>query len=707
MKTLRVRMRSIPSRSFPYCQFVRGFSIIVFCFFVFAASAWAAAGKQPVTVNGDVVEFKADGREIVAEGNVEIVGQEMRMKADRVRVFMDEKLVIAEGNVYFRKGLEEMQGEMIVFDFGEGSGTLIEPKVRMAPYYGRAEVMDRTASNEIFLRNALLSTCDLPHPHYSLSCEEVTTDKDNMMRAKGIKLSVLGLPLMYLPAYSHRLTDKRPRFEITPGHRKNYGMELFGMWRYYLNPNAKGVLHFDWYQLKGWAQGIDLNYNTKVIGYGNVKYYRIDEKDTREEIPESQRRNNERSRVEVRHKWQMTAEDQAVFEYFRASDVNFRKDYFYREYEKDPQPASFFQYTHSFPNAIFSFLAQPRVNHFETVLQKIPEVRLETFSQKIGDTNFYFKDISSADFLSYAVANSGNRTEVMRADTSNQLSYLFRWLGIDFGPYVGHQDTFYSRGVDSDGSLIRGMFFSGLDVSTKLYKVFDLETNAWGLDIHKLRHIITPTAQYRYQHEPTVGMSRLQQLDAIDSLDSLNRVTLGLENKLQTKRNDLEVDLLRVLLSADYFFESNNSYEEGFSLLKYEMEFKPYSWWELDGDAEYDLRKERFNAVNAEFWTALGKLSTHLGFRYAHSENSQMTAGFGYQLNPFWNFQLYERFELDSGRFIEQEYRLTRDMHCWLMELIVNQRETEGVSVLVAFTLKAFPEIGINAETTFSPPRTE
>jgi hypothetical protein len=553
----------------------------------------------------------------------------------------------------------------------------------------------------------VISTCDLPHPHYALACREVTSDPGKMLRAKGVKVSILDIPVMYLPAYSHRLTDKRPRFMIVPGHRKNYGMELFGSWRYYLNQNARGVLHFDWYQEKGWAEGIDLNYNTKLFGNGNAKYYRIDERDTRKEVPEDQRRTQERHRIEVQHKWQITDVDQAVLAYFRSSDVNFRKDYFYREYERDTQPSSFFLYSHVFPGATLSFLGQPRVNAFESVLQKIPELKLETVNQRIGESRFYFKDTTSSAFLSNTTANSNQNSETTRVDTSNQLSYLFRWMGLEFSPFAGHQDTYYSRGVNGDEGLLRGMFFSGVDVSTKLFKIYDVETDFLNMDIHKLRHVITPTIQYRYQHDPTVIASKIQQMDTTDSLDRMNKVTIGLENKLQTKRGDLSVDLLRFLLSADYNIEDNNTLGTGFQIYKYELEVRPWSWFEFDSDAEYDSVNSHFNLVSAEFWNTAGRLRTHVGYRYAHGESSQMTVGLDCPLNPFWTASIYERFEFKTGSLVEQEYRLTRDMHCWLMELIVNQRETEGVSVLLAFKIKAFPDIGINGEASFSPPRTE
>lgn len=663
-----------------------------------------AADKQPITVNGDMVEFKAEGREVVAEGHVEILGQDMTMTCDRVRIFMDEKLIIAEDNVRFVRaaGTEEMEGEIIIFDFGSKTGTIIGANVRMSPYYGKAATMEKLSDREYVLARAEVSTCDLPHPHYRLDCREVTMDPGRLLTAKGIKVSILDIPLMYVPYYSHLLTDKRPRLMITPGHSKFFGTEVLGSWRYYLNENAKGLLHFDWYQRRGWAQGLDLNYDTKITGYGNAKYYRIDEKD-----PEDLSRNRkQRSRAEWRHRWHISDNDHAVLEFFKQSDPNFRKDYFYREYERDMNPLSYFLYSHVFPSATLSFLGQPRVNFFDTVLQKIPELKLETINQKIGPTPFYFKSTSSTSYFSNTTGNLKTTSDVTRLDTANQLQYLFRFCGVDFSPFAGYEETYYSRGVDGKESLNRGMFFGGIDISTKLYKIYDLKTDLWHLKIDRLRHIVTPTVQYRYQHEPTVNLSRIQQMDPLDALDKKDTVTLGLENKLQTKRDGNSVDIAMLLVTADYNFEENaTTTTRGFQNIKYRLELKPYGWWEVDSDGEYDMVNDLFKTVNVDFWANMGRSRAQLSYRYAQDVSSQLTVGFETPLNPFWSFAVYERFEIKTGNLVEQEYRLTRDLHCWFMEFIVNQRENEGVTFLLAFKIKAFPEIGINAEKTFSPPR--
>jgi lipopolysaccharide assembly outer membrane protein LptD (OstA) len=665
----------------------------------------AATGKQPMTVNGDIVEFKTEGKEIVAQGNVEILSQESRMTCDKVRVFMDEKIAIAEGNVKFRKESgEEMRGDMMIYDFGSQTGTVIHPTIKMAPYYGKCDLMEKLSDEEFILYDAEVATCDLPHPHYKLSCREVKMNPGRLLTAKDVRLSILDVPLMYLPGYSQRLTDKRPRFMITPGYKKNYGAELFASWRYYLNPNAQGLLHFDWYQLKGWAQGIDLNYDTKSVGTGNFKYYRIGEKDTRREVLESERRNNERSRVELRHRWDSTANDHVVLEYFRQSDPNFRKEYFFREYERQPTPASFFLWSHVFPNATLSFLGQPRVNQFETVLQKIPELKLETTNQKILGSPFYYKNLSTLTQLSGTTAFVSTTTDVSRMDTTNQISYPFQFFGLYFNPYVGERNTYYSRGLDANKNYNRNMFLGGMDMSMKLFKTYDVQTKALGLNIDKVRHVITPTVQYRYQHEPSVYKSLLQQLDEVDSLDRTNMLTFGLENKLQTKRDGNSVDLGVLLLSSDYNLQTHDGQDKGFQNLRYRLELNPYSRWGFVSEGEYSVDLVAFKKIDASLWTHLSKnASLNLGYNFKKSESSQITAGFSCVLNPFWKVNIYERFEFKTGDLIEQEYILERDMHCWIMEFIINQRQDHGITFMIAFKLKAFPDIGINAEKTFVP----
>lgn len=665
----------------------------------------AAPGKVPITVNGDTVEFLSEGREVTAEGHVEIEYEDSVMRCDKVRVFIDEKLVIAEGRVFFSKeAAQEIRGEMIIYDFGAGTGTIVEPDITFPPYFGKASLMEKISDTKYVMSRTKISTCDLPHPHFALHCSSITMNPEKNMEAKDVRVNVGDVPVLYLPYYSQELRDDKPKLMIIPGYEKEKGMELFGSYRYYLNDNARGVLHADWYQTKGFGKGVDLNYNTGVVGTGNLRYYHITQESTDNRLLENE---GHRSRVEMRHRWSISPSDDAVLDFFRSSDGNFRKDYFEKEYDKVPNPLSFFQYTHAYPNATLSVLSQPRVNFFDTVLQKLPEAKLETVNQKIIGSPLYFKSTTTADMLSQATALTGPTIDVGRVDTSNQLSLPFKLAFLDLNPFAGNQETYYSRGVDPDQAYLRTMFFTGVDISTRFYKMMDLETDVWGLDIHRLRHIVIPSIQYRYQHTPSVDRSKFFQLDSVDGLDLKDLVTFALENKVQTKRRGETIDVARLIVSSDYNIERNATTNLGFANFKYDLELRPYSWLSFDSDADFDLENKYFRSLNTDAWGTLGRFNVVTGYRFKHSESSQLTTGVTCSINPFWTASAYERFEFRTGNLVEQEYRLSRDMHCWVMEWIFNHKEGEGVSILVGFKLKAFPGINVEAQTTVaSPPRT-
>ena len=75
-----------------------------------------------------------------------------------------------------------------------------------------------------------------------------------------------------------------------------------------------------------------------------------------------------------------------------------------------------------------------------------------------------------------------------------------------------------------------------MDATTRFYRVFDVQSDAFGIEINKLRHIISPNVGWAYTYKPTVSSSKLLQFDGLDSIGEANQINMSLENKLQTKR---------------------------------------------------------------------------------------------------------------------------------------------------------------------------
>jgi hypothetical protein len=82
--------------------------------------------------------------------------------------------------------------------------------------------------------------------------------------------------------------------------------------------------------------------------------------------------------------------------------------------------------------------------------------------------------------------------------------------------------------------------------------------------------------------------------------------------------------------------------------------------------------------------------------------DDQLTTEAGYRLNQKWAVRSYNRYDLDSGTLKEQEYTLSRDLHSWVMDINYNQTRGSGTEIWLVFTLKDFPDLGLDFGSRFN-----
>ena len=306
--------------------------------------------------------------------------------------------------------------------------------------------------------------------------------------------------------------------------------------------------------------------------------------------------------------------------------------------------------------------------------------------------------------------------KTIRFDSNNDVSHPFKIGFIAFNPHLGGEETYYSRTADiNESNIIRGMFRGSLDMSTKFYRLWnDYHTNFAGLNINGLRHVITPTITYLYQAKPTFPASRLDQFDpAIDDLYRIQQFELGLENKLQTKRNGQVVDLLRLLITTDYGLKGTTGHR-GFGPYDSVLDYNAASWLTLHNDNEYDFHAGHWNSENVDAEIHAGNWSFSLGNRYTRTESDQLTTQLDYTINPKWKFTIYNSFPLTNAidgnvtSARENEFIITRDLHEWEMDFTIDRQEGQGSTFYVLFRLKAFPDMKLNLiRSSFSASRPE
>jgi len=707
--------------------------ILVFAFVFYANLLYAAENKEsPIIINGDNVEYSADNKEVVATGNIEVIYKGSKLTCNKLKVNMQSKQGLAEGNARLEDEKGVITGERIVYDFANKTGIIYNADFRANPYFGKSRKIEKVSDSEFVAKGGYFTTCDFDHPHYRLASKKMTMFPGDKMQSRQTTLYLGAVPLVYLPRFNYSMKEPIMHVQVEPGTRKDWGPYLLSVWRYNLTNNLNARLFLDYRNKLGWGEGFELNYVHTPVGKGDFKfYYTLETPPGQPSGPPKSDYN--RYFMRWRHKWDIDERTNVTAELFKIIDQrrkydgtypanrSFLQDYFFREYEKDTEPLSYALFHHSFDYSGLDILLQKRTNHWFDQLEKMPEINYNLPSLQLGESQFYFEDESQLGTYNKKgdAGTVGQDLTATRLDTKNTLSLPAKIAFIQFKPFVASRQTFYDKGENGQTGIIRTIFYSGADLSTKFYRIFNAKTNFLGLDINDLRHIITPSIGYLYTHPPTIPGSNIKQIeDSIDNIHRGNTATLSLSNKIQTKRNGASVDLVDFLITTDYVLDpktgdnailtprDGENLKSNFSDILFKLKVLPYSWMRFESDvtfehSDHSSMSENYNKFSLASYTWTFDLnkgrSITIGQRYERKGKNEVTLGFDWRLSPKWKFRMYQRYnfkkteDLDLGSQ-EQEYTFSRDLHCWELDITLNKKEDTGTTVFFTFRLKAFPE---------------
>ena len=102
-----------------------------------------------------------------------------------------------------------------------------------------------------------------------------------------------------------------------------------------------------------------------------------------------------------------------------------------------------------------------------------------------------------------------------------------------------------------------------------------------------------------------------------------------------------------------------------------------------------------------------------LGHRYSYNDKTESIVEFDWRLSEKWQVGSFHRItwkEAVGGakRFTflrEYQYTLRRDLHDWLAELVYRVDRDFGEEIFFTLTLKAFPDMPIETDTSYHQPK--
>lgn len=695
----------------------------------------------PIEITADG-ENRIDGDMAMAEVNVVVRQGADVLYADRVTLDRKTKLVMASGNVRIYTAGKVYRGDTLFYNFETQKVESSEFRMSYLPSFVGGKKVTTPEDRHYHIESGSYTTDNRETPAYQFKAGTVEIYQDDSVVLKNVVLYVGKVPVLWFPIFVQSINDDRPNIISYGGNNSRYGTFALTTYNWYYDKNLRGALHFDVRTKRGLASGIDLDYKPTRDSKGLFRAYYAQDNSPETNVTGLPRQGvtDSRYRIALQQKTNYSQGLSTTIDLNIWSDAHITEDFFEKEFRDERQPDNFAEAVQYNENFTISLLARDQLNEFFETVERSPELKIESKRLKLYDNLEYQSEYSIANLRrTFAEPRTVENYGSYRWDTLQQLLYprqYFNWLS--FTPRAGVRGTAWSDdnritpGNKQHTPQERVAEFIGAEASFKVSKTWsDVQNKRLGID--GLRHVAEPFINAQYVHEPNVTPDRIRgydtrlpstrlqpinydQYNSLDSLDKQAVVRHGVRNKLQTKRDGLNWDLVDWAIYADADMArqqdldpsrqvNDNLYSNVYSDLKY----NPLPWLTFESFSSGDFNGNSFDlSDNSISWQLSRSFETTLGNRYLKDStlfpdsNLFYLSNF-YRMNEHWQFETLHTFEADDGTLQEQQYRIYRDLSSWQMALTFADRDNRNGKdeklIYVTLTLKAFPSQKLSLNT--------
>ena len=700
----------------------------------------------PATIDAKELNFDKPANMAYGKGDVVVRYRDATLRADQVKFNTLTKEIWAQGDVRLYREGQEWKSPALYYNLETHALKTDEAWGFFKPIYLHGHQLSQIASNHYSVAQATLTTCDHDEPHYRLQATHADVYTGDRVVLHNCTFWLGDVPVLWIPAMVWSLTGDTPPVVVSAGSTSRWGFFVQTTTDWRLNPNLDLAVNLDERTERGFAPGANLKYqfdNGNAVG--SLRGYYINDANPRDTPDIAMTNSIPRNRyvAEWQHK-QFFADDLSLtVDLNRQSDTDVYDDFLPRDYSGNREPDSVMDLTKRGENYTLSALVRPQFNRFFAEVERLPEVKLAVNRIRLFSTPIFYENESSVGYYANVaglsnynanVAGVTNNTlytgSTVRVDTFHQLICpltFFDWLNVT--PRAGGRYTYYANDASPNSAsngLKRAAAELGTEMSFKLSQTWADIHNDW-FGINGLRHIVEPFADYQWVAAPptnnvfqfdtvrsitlangtSLPITRYMPLEfpansAIDAISREDVVRFGLRQRLQTQRDNQPWDLLEVAAWTDFNLERTAG-ETDFSNVFGNMLVRPTNWLTLEAFTRYDLQLAVVQEFNTDVRVSNGdRWSVGLGTRYLRDDSNQVSVDLSYRLTRRWVAQVFEQFDMQDGRWLEQNYVLRQELHDWYISYGFRYRNQliggSEKAVYISATLKAYPamRIGFN-----------
>jgi len=679
-------------------------------------------------ITADKMSYDYEKGLYTAEGNV-LISQEGQTLTAQHGVYNEHTgIVHLSGHVRLTANGDVVSGDTAILDLNNYLGRITNGRIFLSEnnYHITGSSMVRTGPNTYEVTDSTVTTCDGENPAWSITGSNIKVTIEGYATAKNAAFRIKGFPVFYLPYAVYPVKTQRQTGFLVPrvGHSNRIGAEIEIPFFWAVSDQVDVTFYERFMTKRGFMQGTELRYAAKNDSRGTflfdvlrdrIKFKDLDDPDDARLSP-FDRTNSTRYWFRSRADQSLLPGIEARIDTDFVSDQDYIKEFQSRllgfdarpelaeygrpvEEVRSPTRRSALRLSadgHEYSlQGLAEYHQRPENPAFDDTAQPLAGINFTLLPMKVPHTPLFLNLSTDYGYIWREYGIRGHRLSF-----EPRISYpMFLGRYLEFEPSLGYEHN--TQWIDEDhlgsGTRTRNAYHARARVSTVLEKVFDIR---WR-EFTGLKHKIRPSITYDFRSHRDQDLFR-PWFEPMDETGDLNHITLSLENILDSRREDMDGNILygqwgTFTLSQPFNLqEARRDHEpwrkkEPFEPLAAELNAFPFHWLDVKAETRWDhyRRSITFADISAEVTVdrLVGRKDRY-ALEYQYQEGGSRYIGYRVDLYVGGGFSVGTalRRELNTSHNLDSAYWIDYRSQCWGLRLSAGR--LDGInSISVTFRL--------------------
>lgn len=248
----------------------------------------AGSVADGVLVNADEMFRDLDKKLMKLDGNVQVIFQGQHMTCDHAVVDFKNEKITATGHVILTNERVYLEGEKIVFNYKNDTGTVYKGFVQSDQVVFEGDVIEKVGKDRYIATNAFYTACETCPAAWSFSGKKIDAEMGGYARIKRPVFRIVGVPVLLLPSIIVPLKSARQSGVLVPtmDYSDRGGLAIGATYFWAINKSQDLSITPKWYEFRGYKGLGEYRYVLSEQSRGELKGAWIHDRAFQQELQE-------------------------------------------------------------------------------------------------------------------------------------------------------------------------------------------------------------------------------------------------------------------------------------------------------------------------------------------------------------------------------------------------------------------------------------